>query len=646
MSNVKTKISLIAVVMILVLAISSVFAATKENIRVDYTLEYNGVLGTKTLQNGNTLEGVKAGDKITLTAKCTDSRATYWSQHTNFMKEKGYTFNRDGMAFIGYMFDSKDAKDYKVDYSKPTTLTVTIPNYAKGETHILRMEAVAACDGLVDGDKELEAVTGTIAIKLVMNNGTTPVAEEKITLSNGKSGNNATVTAKVENGTFKKFTYKWDNDKEKDVTTNPLVTAIPTEVGKHTLTVTGYTNNNVSSTKSWVYEVKEVVPENDDLIVEDYMKENKDLDTLAVSLRNDSDEYDKENKNVYALGEEVVYYVDYKNGGNDIKKEVKIVLQLPLEFKAVSTYGGKVDSDKKTITWTFENGLEKDAAGTKIVKVQYTALSRNSKKAEVVYPVAKIYNQNKEKDASAVINYIFRDEDTEIPEDHFPYMYGDKNKTTFRPDDGISRAEGALVLARIFGINYTGTTVVGDEFVDLADTYVEAQRAIVACSKIGIINGYTDGSYKPNNKMTRAEFMKIIASYIEVNAEDDDIDGLEVKVDNNIKVYKNPTNVYMTGSTTTSTHWAINYVTLLCRLNMTSVSDSNKNLRLDENITRAEVAQLVNFYLLRAPAESGKTQFSDVAKNHKLFADILEATRPAHTYYLTSEGTEVAEYDD
>ena len=102
----------------------------------------------------------------------------------------------------------------------------------------------------------------------------------------------------------------------------------------------------------------------------------------------------------------------------------------------------------------------------------------------------------------------------------------------------------------------------------------------------------------------------------------------------------------MTGSTTTSTHWAINYVTLLCRLNMTSVSDSNKNLRLDDEITRAEVAQLVNFYLLRAPADGGKTQFSDVAKNHKLFADILEATRPAHTYYLTSEGTEVAEYDD
>ena len=645
MSNFKSKLLIVLVMLLAVLTVSTAFAATaKELVNVKTTVTYNG----KTLVNGDVLTGVKAGDKITVTASCSDSRAIAWSTNTNYLAEEGYTYNREGMAFISYLFDSTDKTQYIRNTKTPSSITITIPNFKAGTEHYVVINAVAACDGLVDNGKEIQATSGTLAYYFTMDDGTTPVppVTETITLTNGKSGNNATVTAKVENGTFKKFTYKWDNDKEKDVTTNPLVTAIPAEVGKHTLTVTGYTNNNVTSTKSWIYEIKEEVPENDDLIVEDYMKENKDLDSLAVSLRNDSDEYEKENKNIYALGEEVVYYVDYKNGGNDIKKEVKIVLQLPLEFKAVSTYGGKVDSDKKTITWTFENGLEKDAAGTKVVKVKYTALSRSSKKAEVVYPVAKIYNQNKEKDASAVINYIFKNEDTEIGDEHYPYMYGDKNKTTFRPDDGISRAEGALVLARIFGINYTGTTVVGDEYADLADTYIEAQRAIVACSKIGIINGYTDGTYRPNNKMTRSEFMKIIASYVEVNAEDDDIDGLEVKTDNLIKVYKNPTNVYMTGSTTTSTHWAINYVTLLCRLNMTSVSDSNKNLRLDDEITRAEVAQLVNFYLLRAPAESGKTQFSDVAKNHKLFADILEATRPAHTYYLTSEGTEVAEYDD
>ena len=97
----------------------------------------------------------------------------------------------------------------------------------------------------------------------------------------------------------------------------------------------------------------------------------------------------------------------------------------------------------------------------------------------------------------------------------------------------------------------------------------------------------------------------------------------------------------MTGSTSTEAHWAVPYVTLLARINMTPVSSTHKNLGLDEEITRAEVAQLVNFYLLRAPAEEGKVQFTDVPRNHKLYADILEATMPAHTYTLTNEGTEV-----
>ena len=385
------------------------------------------------------------------------------------------------------------------------------------------------------------------------------------------------------------------------------------------------------------------IPTEDELIVEPWMKEDSSMEELAVSLRNDSNKYEKGNKNFYALNEEVVYYVDYKNGGKDITSEVKLVLELPLDFKVIDAYGGVVDASKKTITWTFKDGIEEDEAGTKVVKVAYTSLGRASKKYEIVYPVADIYQRNKVADSSAVINYIFKDEDTEITDEHYPYMYGDAGTTTFRPDDTITRAEGALVLTRIFGIDTSGTKI-ETLFPDLGETYVEAQKAIVAATKLGLVNGYPDGSYRPNEKMTRAEFMKIIASYIEANAEEDDIRGLEVKTDTNIKIYKNPTNVYVTGSSTTNRHWASDWVTLLVRLNMTPVSSSNKNLGLDEKITRAEVAQLVNFYLLRAPADvssSTKTQFSDVSKKHKLFEDIVEATRAEHNYTITKEGYEI-----
>ncbi len=375
------------------------------------------------------------------------------------------------------------------------------------------------------------------------------------------------------------------------------------------------------------------------------MKENKDIEALAVSLRNDSEQYNKANKNMYALGEEVIYYVDYKNGGRTISQPVDLVLELPLEFDVVDSFGGTVDKENKKITWNFKDGLEKEQSGTKVVKIKYTALSKSSKKSEVVYPVAKVYVSTSKtaKDTSAVINLIFKDEDTTISDEHYPYMIGDLGTNTFRPDEGISRAEGALVLARIFGINYSGTQILGTEFSDLSETYLEAQKAIVASSKMGLISGFPDGTYRPNEKMTKAQFMRIIASYVEVKAEEDEIKGLEIKdAESSIKVYKNPTNVYMTGSTSTTDHWAIPYVTLLARINMTPVSETHKNLGLDEESTRAEGAQLVNFYLLRAPAEEGKVQFSDVAKNHKLYSDILEATMPAHSYTLTHEGTEVA----
>ena len=112
------------------------------------------------------------------------------------------------------------------------------------------------------------------------------------------------------------------------------------------------------------------------------------------------------------------------------------------------------------------------------------------------------------------------------------------------------------------------------------------------------------------------------------------MDGLNVKSEENIKVYKNSNK---------RNHWSIPYVTLLVRLNMTPVSSSNKNLRLDDEITRAEVAQFVNFYAFRAPAKitsSTKIVFTDLSKRHELIGDIIEATRDSHEYTITSDGRE------
>ncbi len=408
---------------------------------------------------------------------------------------------------------------------------------------------------------------------------------------------------------------------------------------KNVCTVCGYK-------KSAVDPVDPDTESDGELIVEPWMKENEDLNKLAVSLRSEpyeNEDNERANKNIYVLDEKVVYYVDYKNGGKTTDGKVELVLNLPLTATVVQKDGGDVSKKDGTITWTFD-GMKKGEEGTKVVVVKYTSLGSAKATFKRVTPSAVITLDGKKKDVSSVINLIIKDFDEEINEEHDPFMYGDKGTETFRPDDTITRAEGALVLTRIFGISTAYDTNEYD-FPDLDETYLEARKAIRAARAYGLINGYPDGTFKPNATMTIGEFMTIIARQIE----EDEGEGFEIKDENEaIKIYKDKTRLYyISDKEMYDAHWAAQYATLLCRLNMTAVKEKETNLRLGNAITRAEVAQLVNFYLLRAPAKVTRTtliRFPDVSRNHRLIGDIVEATRETHTYSINEDGKEVAEY--
>jgi hypothetical protein len=211
-------------------------------------------------------------------------------------------------------------------------------------------------------------------------------------------------------------------------------------------------------------------------------------------------------------------------------------------------------------------------------------------------------------------------------------MLGDGDTKTFRPDDGITRAEGAIVLIRIFGEKYDDIQEITTKYSDIDQTYMAAKQAITKATELGILSGYPDGTFRPNNKMTRAEFMKVIASYINKSVDEE---GLQLDFDSMISVYD---------YNETKDEWAVPYVTLLYRLNMTESVKKQDGLRIGEEITRAEVAQLCNFFLFRAPAKVTlltETNFSDVVKTHTLIADIIEATREEHRYSVAENGREI-----
>lgn len=76
----------------------------------------------------------------------------------------------------------------------------------------------------------------------------------------------------------------------------------------------------------------------------------------------------------------------------------------------------------------------------------------------------------------------------------------------FRPNDGVTRAEFATILSRLIPEQPTKD---GTAFRDVS-TYHWALEDIERVAAFGIINGYPDGMFRPDNKITRAEAVTMI----------------------------------------------------------------------------------------------------------------------------------------
>ncbi len=76
---------------------------------------------------------------------------------------------------------------------------------------------------------------------------------------------------------------------------------------------------------------------------------------------------------------------------------------------------------------------------------------------------------------------------------------------TFRPDSYVTRAECAAVFSRFF----TVVSGLDNPFKDVSSSHW-AKEAIINCAAKGYVEGYEDGSFRPNNNITRAEAVTLI----------------------------------------------------------------------------------------------------------------------------------------
>lgn len=80
----------------------------------------------------------------------------------------------------------------------------------------------------------------------------------------------------------------------------------------------------------------------------------------------------------------------------------------------------------------------------------------------------------------------------------------DSSNGCFRPNEAITRAELAAMLAK-----FSETTGAANYFNDVSASYWAA-NAIAICAKLGWITGYPDGTFRPDKNVTRAELMAMI----------------------------------------------------------------------------------------------------------------------------------------
>ena len=195
--------------------------------------------------------------------------------------------------------------------------------------------------------------------------------------------------------------------------------------------------------------------------------------------------------------------------------------------------------------------------------------------------------------------------------DHYSYLIGYSDGTV-RPNGKITRAEVATIFFRLLDddtrAKYWSSK---NDFSDVsADKWYN--NAVSTLSNMGVIGGYADGTFRPDAPISRAEFAKIAVSFTQNNGS---------------AVYN-----YFTDVKTTD--WFAPYVTAAKDAGLIE-GYSDGSFKPESKITRAEACAIVNRTLGRKPSKahmkiSDRIDWPDVQTTDWFYEAIMEATN-SHT---------------
>lgn len=183
---------------------------------------------------------------------------------------------------------------------------------------------------------------------------------------------------------------------------------------------------------------------------------------------------------------------------------------------------------------------------------------------------------------------------------------------TFRPNTHITRAQMAVMLAR----NLSDNDMPASSKVSYSDTAASWSKDEIEYVRAqGIMNGRADGKFGPNEAITRAQMAAIAMRWIDKQCGLDDT-----------AAYCTRDKATITFNDVNSQHWAATYIEEISALGiMTGMYASTFNP--EGTLTRAEAVKVLNRLFERELVTNEVPLFSDVPSNHWAFDEIQAAAK-------------------
>ena len=288
-----------------------------------------------------------------------------------------------------------------------------------------------------------------------------------------------------------------------------------------------------------------------------------------------------------------IFYYDF----DDAKSEyARFYIDTPI---VIDPAGGSARLNNMPFANKQSFKIDKDYTLSDAARTGYTFYGWDLTKSGNTYTFTAMWTK-----ATSTVPYMLNGED------HYAYIKGYPNGS-FKPNATITRAEASSIFYRLLTDSTRRTY--STSYNTFKDVPAKAwyNTAVSTMAKLGIVNGGSDGCFRPNDPITRAEIAAMIArcdgnSYGSAYTNFSDVKG----------------------------HWAASYIARAYELGW--INGYGSTYEPDKYITRAETVAILNRVLNRAPQTtsdllSGLNTFNDVSVTSWYYLDVEEAAN-SHTY--------------